>query len=161
MKKSKTILIIRQLLSELEDESNLNYIWLGKARGYISNIFGKSSFQYDRFYRASFYENIHDKNQETKDRLVKVLNDGIETINHFGAYKEPKSNFLSRIPTWLLAIIITGMFSFAVMIGQILSDRQNFDLKQENKELKEKLSIMLSDSISNKKEKQKDTPNDQ
>jgi len=134
---------------------------MGKAKGFVANIFGKNSFQYDRFYRASFNEDNEKYNKEIKEKLIKVLNDGIDTIKHFGAYKEPKPNFLARIPNWLLGILITGLFTLAIMIGQILSDRQNFDLKQENKELKERLSSIPSKSISDKKENKSSQPNNQ
>lgn len=152
MKKQKAINIIQNQINKLDNDKFYAESWLIETRHYLNSFFGENS-QQERYFKDFTFGIMYPGDVSKKEKIDRskiFLKDCINTIQNVGLKKEPSSNFLSKIPSWLLTLILTGLFALAIMLGQILSDRQNLELKQENKELKEILSYKSTDSIANK-----------
>lgn len=147
MKVKKAISILTEQSEKLKQlELFTTHNWTVETQTYLSEFFGKGSYQSEHFRM-----NLTDiKSNEKKEKIISFLNDCINIISNKGLYKSPKSNFLSTIPDWLLSLIIPALVVLGTLLGKYLSDVQNIELKRENKILLNKLSVSPTDSITNK-----------
>lgn len=134
-KKSAITIINKQIykLSKLEKPSHFESTWLVQTKTYIDKFFGNESNE------SKWFSNLSPGSKYAPDPIP-FLNDCIETINHIGLYKKPKSNLLSTIPNWIIILLLPALLTLGIMIGRYTSDVQNIELKREVKLLKESIS---------------------
>ncbi|AUD02917.1 hypothetical protein [Spirosoma pollinicola] len=74
----------------------------------------------------------------------------------------PQSNFINRISDtalWtIIGVGIPGLISIGIFFGNMYSDKQNFELRQENRMMKDSLSSFKS-SVMSAQERTRDTTN--
>ena len=129
------------------DSSWADKIWFTQTLSYLESIFGKPSQEHSA---VSTYYMMHLKHPEfynpDKEELIRLLNDSIETIKTIGI-KVAQPNFISRLNNaTLLGIIIfavPSLLAIGSLWGKYLSDVQNFELKQENRKLKDSINSLL------------------
>ena len=156
--------ILRQQKAKIEDPNHTNdETWVFQTASYIKEFFGDNSPEYKFIARFTFQVLVQDdiSNEDIRYFLLEkrtkaktFLDNCIETLQHKGLFKEPKQNFLSNFST-------SEMYSFLLAIGSILitigfffgnmySDKQNTDLRQDKKVLKDSLIILKKLTPSNK-----------
>ena len=150
----------RILKTQIEKIDNIHHsehrLFLDQTKTYIVSFFSKDSHEYDyikHFYFSDFSVITKGSTRKSntiddlKNELKKFLTNCIETINNIDLYKPPIDNWFSKLPDWLMSLILTTLFGLGIVIGNVTSDKQNFKLRQDNKELRSLLKS--SDSISN------------
>jgi len=146
MKTQKAIKILNEQSEKLKKlELFTTHNWTVETRTYLTEFFGKDSYQSEHFRM-----NMMDiKSDQKKEQIIDFLNDCVNIISNRGLYKPPTENWFSKLPNWLFSLGLTALFGLGIVIGNVTNDKQNFELRQENKELKNKLLSIPTDSISN------------
>jgi hypothetical protein len=149
MKKKKAILILNQQSDKLKKlELFTTHNWTVETRTYLTEFFGKESYQTEHFRM-----NLTDiKSDQKKEQVIDFLNNCANIISNKGLHKPSTENWFSKLPNWLFSLGLTALFGLGIVIGNVTNDKQNFELRQENKELKNKLLSIPADSITNKKD---------
>jgi len=162
MKTQTAVDILVRQKEKLQTDNLTDGTWLTYTSSFIKDFFGETSQEYNfinnfKFHRNSisaYYDLIADVN---KNRIVasKFLDECIEIINHKGLHKSPKQNFINRLSDtalWtLIPLCLAVIWGFGFTVGLFTSDVKNFDLRQENKLLKDSLSDIRASSISTDK----------
>ena len=152
MKNEQTIALLRREQESLKTVNSATCsVWKTHMKSYIKTFFGEHSPQFKYISDYQFWYNYNQPEAETKANIPIMslfVETCIDTITNIGLYKPPKQNFLSRISDGLLAAIIgiavPALFIGGTLWGKYLSDVQNIELKQENKQLMDKLSDGVS-----------------
>ncbi|MBK5212275.1 MAG: hypothetical protein JJE55_01280 [Flavobacteriaceae bacterium] len=158
IKKSKAIKILKKQKNKLDNPGYQNSTWILQTRTYITKFFGYKSEQWMHIASFSFTSSFRETNSLQKSlnvRLIKdFLDDCIETIKDVGLTKEEKKNWFFLMPNWVITVVIPSLCLLSFYIGLIVSNQQNVDLKQENKELKQSILISTKDLSQPKEENQ-------
>jgi len=165
IKKATEILLNQK--KKLATENLRQDTWLTQTSSFIKDFFGDTSNEYNFIKDFKFYSKTFDSMSAEYDTNAHInrnskaasqfIDNCIDTLNHKGLYKAPKPNFLQRFSDnalWTsISIILPAIWGFGFLIGQYTSDVKNFDLRQENKSLKDSLSILrpLTNKITNKR----------
>ncbi len=151
MKKRTATGILQKQLLKIPDLSDDNtHLWYNQTCTYIIRFFSKDSYEFKYIKSFDFNDISDDSNISESDSIKDLklyLNNCIETINNIGLNKPPVDNWFSMLPDWLMSLILVALFGLGIIIGNITNDKQNFNLRQDNKELK--LLLSSSDSIAN------------
>jgi len=142
----------KQKIKLSQTNADLFYTWKIQTTTYIKEIFGEHSNEYlfiNKFSQYIVYSDLsYDKQLDKKrEELNQYLGNCIETLSHIHIYKPPKRNFLNRVDNKILVPIIIalagGLWTLGFRIGQNSSDIKNIELKMENNNLKDSISIIL------------------
>lgn len=124
MTNKKAASILNKQIVKLEQE-NFHYpIWDIQTKTYLSEFFGNKSGQHSFFHNHYWnIDSIHTNGVtiEAKKYIASsFLNDCIDTINDIGILKkEPKGNFLTRLPDKWAVSIVLGLIGFAFWMGTL------------------------------------------
>lgn len=161
VKKATKILLSQK--KKLTTENLRQDTWRTQTSSLIKDFFGDTSNEYlfikgFEFYSktfdsmsAEYNTNAHiNKNSKAASHFI---DNCIETLTHKGLYKQPKPNLISRLSEtalWtILGVGVSGLISIGFFFGNLYSDKQNIQLQQENKSLKDSLFILTSSKINN------------
>jgi len=162
----KAIEILKKQRDKLDSpKSNNNQNWIFQTASYVKDFFGEDSTEFS--FISQFHFHVVSTNYDRPDDIRRwlaekpiearrFLDNCIETLEHKGLFKQPKQNFLNRLSDtalWtLIPLIGTGLLSIGFFFGNLYSDKQNIELRQDNKLLKDSLSILrpLTNKITNK-----------
>ncbi len=154
MRKKKAIQILKMQQLKLKDDSySADKRWVIQTQDYIKYFFGENSPQYDYIRNTAFdyykYTNESDKDiieriQRTKIIYIRFLEDCIEIIENKGIINQ-NHNFLERINNQTLITVILFLISGLLYVGYLFgvstTDSKNVELRQENKQLQDSLSV--------------------
>ncbi|MBA6156473.1 hypothetical protein H3Z83_08110 [Tenacibaculum sp. S7007] len=153
MRKNKAISILENQIKKLGKKENLNHRWTIETRTYLKEFFGEDSEQLQFLKDFNWKPGIASEPEIYKPTIEKFLYDCISTIKNIGLKKEVTENWFSKIPNWIMSLSLTGLFGLGIVIGNVTNDKQNFELRQENKVLKRELLNKTEDTLSIKNEK--------
>ena len=155
MRKSKAINLLKQQIDKLNDE---NYFkdenWCNQTRTYLKDIFGEKSEEYLRLknFRFVYYEKDKEIPEWSKNELdsnienaINFLLSCIETIKTIGITTENKNIFSKYKTLEIIGFLITlGLIIYGIgnYFGYEKADKQNIELRQENKLLKDSLTTL-------------------
>ena len=153
----KAIFILKAQKDKLDNFDNKNQNWVFQTASYIKDFFGENSTEFSFISQFHFHvvSSICDSPEDIRRWLAekpveaeRFLDNCIETLQHKGLFKQPKQNFLYRLSDtalWtLIPLIGTGLLSIGFFFGNLYSDKQNIELRQDNKLLKDSLIILKS-----------------
>ncbi|TXD63731.1 hypothetical protein [Polaribacter glomeratus] len=146
MKKEKAIKILTQQSEKLKniDLSDIRN-WDVETKTYLSDFFGKESHQYNHFRM-----NLTDPRISVqKEKIILFLNDCCNIISNIGLYKPLTENWFSKLPNWIINLGLPALCFISFGTGILFTNNNNYELRKENSELKEKLSLISSDTITN------------
>lgn len=161
----KAIEILKNQKDKLDrpNEFHRDENWVFQTASYIKDFFGDKSTEYSFISQFSFgvLRSNSDSDEDVRrwiaDKPIQVkkyLDNCIETLQHKGLFKQPKHNFLYRLSDtafWtLLPLVGTGLLSIGFFFGNLYSDKQNIELRQDNKTLKDSLNILRVSAPTNK-----------
>lgn len=160
MRKSKAISILENQIYKLENIEEVNIaIWNDATNSYLKLLFGESSRQssfLDRYYWETSVPNSKRTFKIQKNKAIVFLKECIEVVENVNVYKPPVENWFSKIPDWVINMGLPALFFMGLFLGNLSSDKQNVDLRQEKKIIEEKLSS-LTDNIPDKVKDSSDT----
>jgi len=156
MKVKNAIDILQKQKAKIDDPKHVNDDnWVFQTASYIKEFFGIESTEYSFIRQFHFYvkstnwDSSDDINRWLAEKQIqakKFLDNCIETLQHKGLVKQPKQNFLNRLSDtaiWsIVSITIPGLISLGAFFGNMFSDKQNIELRQENKLLKDSLTLL-------------------
>lgn len=157
MRNKKAISILKNQLKKIENPEKRTDAFLMETRTYIKTFFSEKSEQYFfilnfKWYSAdsSFYIKGEEKEPEKRYNDIKeFLKKSIDTIENIGIKKEPVNNWFSRLPDWTINLGLPTLCFISFSFGILFTTNNNSELRKENKELKEKLLLISSDTIPN------------
>lgn len=155
MRKNKAVSSLRKQIKKLDNKENMNEFWCIETRTYINSYFGENSEQFDQI--KDFHWNDKNINDTTKGIIYKYLESCIETIIVLGIKKEHYENWFSKLPNWGINLGLPAICFISFGLGILFTNNNNTELKNENKTLKERLSSISTDSISNQHKYLSDT----
>jgi hypothetical protein len=152
----KAIGILHNQKGKIDDPNFVNDKTLVfQTASYIKEFFGEDSPEYKFISRFNFAVLASDdiSNEDLqymfteKEKQIKIFLDNCaETLNHKGLFKQPKQNFLSSFSNVelysFLITIGTILVTVGLFFGNIYSDRQNIELRQDKKKLQDSLIIL-------------------
>lgn len=128
--------------------------WTFQTASYIKDFFGEQSPEYSFIGQFTFTvlghtgmtnEMWRDELNSKKRKAINFIDNCIETIQHKGLYKPPKTNFLQNISSnalWtIISISVPGLLTIGYLFGQFITDTKNYDLRLQVKQLQDSLSI--------------------
>lgn len=162
----KAIDILKNQKDKLDrpNEFHRDENWVFQTASYIKDFFGDKSTEYSFISQFSFgvlrsnWDSDEDVRRWIADKPIQVkkyLDNCIETLQNKGLLQQPRQNFLYRLSDtalWtLLPLVATGLLSIGFFFGNLYSDKQNIELRQDNKILKDSLIILRTPTLTNKK----------
>jgi hypothetical protein len=155
MKKQKAIRILKEQSEKLKPLEILNtQNWTVETQTYLSEFFGKQSYQSEHFRM-----NLTDiRSERKKEQIISFLNDCSNIISNKGLYKSPTENWFSKLPDWIINLGLPALCFISFGTGILFTNNNNLELRNENKKLKEQLLLISSDSITNQQEKMSNKP---
>lgn len=155
-KVKEAIGILLRQKQKLATENLRQGTWLIQTSSLIKDFFGDTANEYNFIKDFEFYSNTMDimsaeydtnahinKNSKAASQFI---DNCIETLNHKGIYKAPKQNSLTKISEtalWtIIGIAVPGLISIGIFFGNMYSDKQNIELRQDNKLLKDSLTLI-------------------
>jgi len=160
MRLKKAIEILKGQKDKLQSFENQNQNWVFQTASYIKDFFGENSteFSFISQFRFEVVSSNWDSSEDIRRWLAEkpveakhFLDNCIETLQQKGLFKLPGQNFLSRLTEtalWtIISIAVPGLISIGLFFGNMYSDKQNIELRQENKSLKDSLSILKISTI--------------
>ena len=163
----KAIDILQKQKAKIDDPQHINDDnWVFQTASYIKDFFGDKSTEYSFIAQFHFYvkstnwdsdEDVRRWLSEKPKEAKKFLDNCIETLQNKGLINKP--NFLQRFSDnalWTsISIILPAIWGFGFLIGQYTSDVKNFDLRLENKSLKDSLTLLRPNinNVSNERPK--------
>jgi len=162
----KAIDILKGQRDKLDNFDNKNQNWVFQTASYVKDFFGENSTEFS--FISQFQFHVVSSNWDSPDDVrrwlaekpieaKRFLDNCIETLQHKGLIKLPKQNSLSRLSEtalWtILGVGVTGLISAGFFFGNLYSDKQNIELRQDNKLLKDSLIMFRTNinDISNKR----------
>ena len=141
MKNKKAISILTEQSEKLKKlELFTTHNWTVETRTYISEFFGKESYQAEHFRM-----NLTDiKSEQKKEQIISFLNDCINIISNKGLYKPPTENWFSKLPDWTINLGLPALCFISFGVGILFTNNNNSELRKENTELKNKLLLISS-----------------
>jgi hypothetical protein len=127
--------------------------WIVETRTYLTLFFGKTSYQSEHFRMNS---NISSENK--REEIINFLNDCVNIISNKGIYKTPTENWFSKLPNWIINLGLPALCFISFGIGVLFTNNNNYELRVENKKLKEKLLLISSDRITNQNKNLSNNP---
>ena len=132
--------------------------WINETATYLTSFLGPNHDQTKRVRGFTFKQSVkgHDSgfwgyqenaNYDPNDKqdIAKSIIDScigiLKTTNKL--YKEPKTNFLSTLSKEFIWTIIVALLGLGWLVGQYITDVKNFDIRQENKILKDSIDKLL------------------
>ncbi|MBS0647321.1 MAG: hypothetical protein JSR97_12145 [Verrucomicrobia bacterium] len=156
----KAIDILKSQKTKLEDFDNKNQNWVFQTASYIKDFFGENSTEFSFISQFHFHvvssnwdspEDVRRWLAEKPIEAKRFLDNCVETLQHKGLFKQPKQNFLNRLSDtalWtIISIVIPGLISIGLFFGNLYADKQNIEIKQENKLLKDSLTLLKTSII--------------
>lgn len=166
--KKATDILLRQK-EKLTTENLRQGTWLIQTSSIIKDFFGDTSDEYNFIKDFKFYSNTMDimsAEYDTNAHISKnskaasqFIDNCIETLNHKGLFKAPKTNSLTQISEtalWtIISITVPGLISIGIFFGNMYSDKQNIELRVENKLLKDSVTFLRANknNVSNERAK--------
>ncbi|MBN8790414.1 MAG: hypothetical protein J0I84_25320 [Terrimonas sp.] len=156
----KAIDILKSQKEKLEDFDNKNQNWVFQTASYIKDFFGENSTEFS--FISQFHFHVVSSNWDSPEDVRRwlaekpieakpFLDNCVETLQHKGLFKQPKQNFLNRLSDtalWtIISIAIPGLVSIGLFFGNLYADKQNIEIKQENKLLKDSLTLLRPNII--------------
>lgn len=159
MKVNQALEILKQQKEKLPVDIETQKTWLTQTAAFIKDFFGLESDQYKFIKNFSFKEqskgsynsffDVYSPNpnydpsdkQKVAENFIEICIDTLKKKNSL--YKEPKTNFLSTLSKEFVWGIIVAIFGAGIVVGHYLTDVKNFELKQDNKVLKDSLDKLL------------------
>jgi hypothetical protein len=150
----KAIDILKGQRAKLDDFNNKNQNWVFQTASYIKDFFGETSTEFS--FISQFYFHVVSSNWDSPDDVRRwlaekpieartFLDNCIETLQHKGLFRQPKQNFLNRLSDtvlWtIISIAVPGLISIGLFFGNLYADKQNIELRQDNKSLRDSLSV--------------------
>ncbi|WP_440067372.1 hypothetical protein [Tenacibaculum discolor] len=148
MKKAKAISILQKQIDKLEFEENLNNRWTIETRTYLSTFFGDESEQHKHLENFRWKPSFGSDPREYKHHISSFLKDCINTINNIGIKKDPVDNWFAKLPDWAINLGLPALCFISFGIGVVFTNNNNSELRKENLELKKRIKLVSSDSIS-------------
>ena len=161
----KAIDLLQSQKQKLVDKSFFEEtVWLNQTSSLILDIFGEKSEEYKFISSFSFTmrestyldsSTIDAYKLEKSRTIFNFLHSCIDTIIEKGINKLPKQNFLNKLSDtaiWtIVGVGVPGLLSIGLFFGNMYSDKQNIELRQENKLLKKSLFTLrpLTNKITN------------
>lgn len=147
MKKEKAIKILQEQSEKLKPlEILTTHNWTVETQTYLSDFFGKQSHQSEHFRR-----NLTDiRSERKKEQIISFLNDCSNIISNKGLYSPPKQNILNRIPDWSIIPIISGIFFIGSLFGRYQKDIAFIRMEKRIEILKDSISTISTNKISDK-----------
>jgi hypothetical protein len=155
MKKQKAIRILTEQSEKLKPlEILTTHNWTVETQTYLSEFFGKQSYQSEHFRM-----NLTDiRSERKKEQIISFLNDCSNIISNKGLYKSPTENWFSKLPDWIINLGLPALCFISFGTGILFTNNNNLELRNENKKLKEQLLLISSDSITNQQENLSNKP---
>jgi hypothetical protein len=100
--------------------------------------------------------NISSENK--REEIINFLNDCVNIISNKGIYKTPTENWFSKLPNWIINLGLPALCFISFGIGVLFTNNNNYELRVENKKLKEKLLLISSDRITNQNKNLSNNP---
>jgi hypothetical protein len=158
MKLSKAVEILLEQREKLDTENLRQDTWKTQTASYIKFFFGEKSNEYIFIEEFEFYSKTldsfsaqYDTNyyiKANKKAASNFIDNCVDTLKHKGLYKAPKQNFitqLSETAIWtIVGVGVTGLLSAGFFFGNLSSDKQNVELRQENKSMRDSLRVLRS-----------------
>jgi hypothetical protein len=158
--------ILKAQKAKLDNFDNKNQNWIFQTASYIKDFFGENSTEFS--FISQFHFHVVSSNWDSPDDIRRwlaekpiearrFLDNCIETLQHKGLFRQPKQNFLYRLSDtalWtIISIAVPGLISIGLFFGNMNSDRQNIELLQDNKLLKDSLTMLRTkiDNITNER----------
>jgi hypothetical protein len=153
----KAIDILKNQKEKLDrpNEFHRDENWVFQTASYIKDFFGDKSTEFSFISQFSFgvlrsnWDSDKDVSRWIADKPIQVkkfLDNCIETLQHKGLFQHQRQNFLYRLSDtalWtIISIAVPGLISVGLFFGNMYSDRQNIELRQENKLLKDSLTLL-------------------
>jgi hypothetical protein len=147
MKKQNAIRLLTEQSEKLKTlEIFTTDNWTVETKTYLSEFFGKQSYQSEHFRM-----NLTDiKSERKKEQIISFLNDCSNIISNNGLYKPPTENWFFKLPDWTINLGLPAICFISFTLGVLFTNNNNSELRNENRILKEKLLLISSDSITNK-----------
>ncbi|WP_370479834.1 hypothetical protein [Tamlana flava] len=155
MKTQKAIKILNEQSEKLKKlELFTTHNWTVETRTYLTEFFGKESYQAEHFRM-----NLTDiKSDQKKEQIIDFLNDCVNIISNKGLYKPPTENWFSKLPNWAINLGLPALCFISFSVGILFTNNNNSELRKENSELKEQLLLISSDTIPNNHKDLSDKP---
>jgi hypothetical protein len=166
----KAIAILKNQKEKLDHptEFHRDENWVFQTASYIKDFFGDNSTEYSFIsqFRFGVLRSNWDSDQDVSRWIAekpiqakKYLDNCIETLQNKGLYNLPKQNFVNRLndtALWaIISISIPALISIGFFFGNLYTDKQNIELRQDNKLLRDSL-FTLKGSATNTSEKEPD-----
>jgi len=149
MNKKKVIKVLEQQKAKILDKNHYNdETWVFQTASYIKDIFGEKSTEYDYISRFTFTVQVLNTTpkeeiglliQMKEDKVIKFINNCIETIKNKGIIKPTKMNFLNKLNNGILIAIITfavpSLIGIGFYFGTEKINENNIELKAANKSI--------------------------
>ena len=143
----------RLQLQELDNlTSSQVSAWRAHTNDLIKKYMAPDSDFIDQF--AGSYSLLGESGRYQSDipQSKDIVKSCIRFIEQNGVYRSGASNFLSRIgdtALWtILGVGVPGLIGVGVFFGNMSSDKQNIELRQENKVLKDSLFVLRTLAVS-------------
>ena len=150
MRKDKAIKILEVQLKKLRDINNLDNLWSIETRTYIEKFFGQDSEQLKYVKDFKWRPSVASDPISYRPTMEKFLNNCIETIQNIGLYKAHSENWFSKLPNWIINLGLPALCFVSFGVGVLFTTNNNYELRKENSELKEKLSLISLKIVANK-----------
>jgi hypothetical protein len=146
MKKQKAIQILQEQSEKLKPLDMFEaHNWTIETRTYLSSFFGKESYQSEHF-RMHL---LDIKTENKKIKVISFLNDCVNIISNNGLYKPPTENWFSKLPNSIINLGLPALCFVSFGLGIVFTTNNNYELRNENINLKDKLLLISSDTITN------------
>jgi hypothetical protein len=154
MNKVKAIKILKEQSEKLKKiEIYKTQNWIVETRTYLTLFFGKTSYQSEHFRM-----NCNISSENKREEIINFLNDCVNIISNKGIYKTPTENWFSKLPNWIINLGLPALCFISFGIGVLFTNNNNYELRVENKKLKEKLLLISSDRITNQNKNLSNNP---
>jgi hypothetical protein len=156
MKLSKAVEILLGQKAKLKTENLRQDTWKTQTASYIEGFFGEKSNEYTFIERFEFYSKTFDSMSASYDTDYHIkqntrtasdfIDNCVDTLKTKGLYRAPKQNFIAQLSeTAIWAIVglgIPGLLSVGFFFGNLFSDKQNIELRQENRNVRDSLHVL-------------------
>lgn len=151
----KAVDILKAQKAKLDNFDNKKQNWVFQTASYIKDFFGDNSTEFSFISQFHFhvtstnYDSPEDVRRWLAEKPIEAktfLDNCIETLQHKGLVRQPKQNFINQLSDtalWtIIGIAVPGLITIGVFFGNMSSDKQNIELRQEYKLLKDSLTLL-------------------
>jgi hypothetical protein len=123
-------------------------LWAVQTSTFIKKFFGETSSEHEYIRNLKVrdeWEKMREWEKKDKDSARLFLRQCIQTIERIGLYEPPQSNIFTSLSNEVLVpavlAVIGGVFYFGFYVGNINSNNDRYELKEEIRTVKDSLKL--------------------